>query len=134
MNAAAPTLGVVGLGSMGRGAALTALARGVPTWGFDLDPAACAKVGAAGGRIAANLAELGAACDVVQLLVVNAAQTEAVLFGDGGIAPNLRRGSVVVASATVETFSLSKLARIAPQEIAKRFDHIVKQVNLSALP
>jgi 3-hydroxyisobutyrate dehydrogenase len=51
------TLGIIGLGSMGRGAALSALRRGVPTWGFDLNPAACATVAAAGGRIAGSIAE-----------------------------------------------------------------------------
>jgi len=95
-------LGVIGLGSMGRGAALTALNRGVPTWGFDVNPAACAAIAAAGGRIAPDLATLAAACDAVQLLVVNAAQTEEVLFGPAGLAAHLKRGAVVIASATVD--------------------------------
>ena len=78
------TLGVIGLGSMGRGAALSALRRGVPTWGFDLNPAACAAVAEAGGRIAASVTDLATHCDAVVVLVVNAAQTEQVVFGDGG--------------------------------------------------
>ena len=102
----ANTLGVIGLGSMGRGAALTALKRGVPTWGMDLNPAACAVVAEAGGRIAANLNELAQHCDAVQLLVVNAAQTEQLLFGsgldDGGLAAKLKRGAVLITSATVD--------------------------------
>lgn len=100
------TLGVIGLGSMGRGAALSALRRGVPTWGFDLNPAACASVAEAGGRIAASVAELARHCDAVQVLVVNAAQTEAVLFGSdaepGGLAAHLKPGAVVITSATVD--------------------------------
>jgi 3-hydroxyisobutyrate dehydrogenase len=102
------TLGVVGLGSMGHGAALSALRRGVPTWGLDLNPAACAAVADAGGRIAGGLAELARHCDAVQVLVVNAAQTEGVLFGDGGngegggLAANLKPGAVVITSATVD--------------------------------
>jgi len=96
------TLGVIGLGSMGRGAALTAIKRGVPTWGFDLNPAACAAVASAGGRIAGSVAELAQACDAVQVLVVNSAQTEDVLFGESGLAAHLRPGSVVMASATVD--------------------------------
>jgi 3-hydroxyisobutyrate dehydrogenase len=39
---------------------------------------------------------------VVQLLVVNAAQVEAVLFGDAGLASRMKRGAVVIASATVD--------------------------------
>ena len=103
----ATTLGIIGLGSMGRGAALTALKRGVPTWGFDLHPAACASVAAAGGQIATDLPQLARACDAVVVLVVNAAQTEAVLFGSAGdaatgIAAHLRPGAVVITSATVD--------------------------------
>ena len=112
------TLGVIGLGSMGRGAALTALRRGIATWGLDLNPAACATIAQAGGRIAGSVAELARHCDVVQVLVVNAAQTEGVLFGGdrgdsgdsgdgaggagGGLAAHLKPGSVVITSATVD--------------------------------
>ena len=96
------TLGVIGLGSMGRGAALTALKRGIPTWGLDLNPAACAAIAEAGGRVATSVAELARHCDAVQVLVVNAAQTEAVLFGDDGLAAHLKPGSVVITSATVD--------------------------------
>ena len=39
----ATTLSVISLGSMGRSAALSALRRGIPTWGLDLNPAAAAK-------------------------------------------------------------------------------------------
>lgn len=96
------TLGVIGLGSMGRGAALSALRRGVPTWGFDLNPAACASVAQAGGHIASSVADLARHCHAVVVLVVNAAQTEGVLFGDEGLAAHLQPGSVVITSATVD--------------------------------
>ena len=99
---AARSLGVVGLGSMGLGAALSALRRGVPTWGLDTRAEPLAALTQAGGRAASSLAELAAACDVVVVLVVNAAQTEQVLFGDGGLVGNMKPGSVVVCSATVD--------------------------------
>lgn len=95
-------LGVVGLGSMGYGAAVSAMKRGVPTWGLDTTEAARARFAAAGGQLAGDLPDLASRCDVVQLLVVNAAQTEAVLFGAQGLAATLRPGSVVIASATVD--------------------------------
>lgn len=95
-------LGVVGLGSMGLGAAISAVARGVTTWGLDMRPEPGQRLAAAGGHVAASLADLASRCDVVVVLVVNAAQTEQVLFGDGGLAQHLRRGSVVVCSATVD--------------------------------
>jgi putative dehydrogenase len=95
-------LGVVGLGSMGYGAALSALQRGVATIGYDTRAEARARFVGAGGRAVDTLAALGAQCNVVVVLVVTAAQTEEVLFGDGGLAQTLRQGAVVVASATVD--------------------------------
>lgn len=103
---AGTVLGVVGLGSMGHGAAVSAIRRGMATIGFDASAAARQRFVAAGGQLAASLPDLASRCDVVQLLVVNAAQTEAVLFGGaddgGGLAAALRPGSVVIASATVD--------------------------------
>jgi 3-hydroxyisobutyrate dehydrogenase len=102
------TIGVVGLGSMGYGAALSAHRRGHVTWGIDPRAEARQRFAAAGGRVTDDLGTLAAACDVVVVLVVNAAQTEQVLFGGGtdgearGLARALRPGSVVVASATVD--------------------------------
>lgn len=98
----APTLGVIGLGSMGMGAALSALRNGVPTWGCDPRAEARTAFEQASGRAVANAAELAPHCDVVLVLVVNAAQTEDVLFGARGIAPLLKKGAVVVTSATVD--------------------------------
>jgi L-threonate 2-dehydrogenase len=97
-----PTLGVIGLGSMGLGAALSARRAGLATWGCDLRPEPRAALVAAGGHAVASPAELAAHCDVVLLLVVNAAQTEDVLFSADGLAPRLKPGTVVIASATVD--------------------------------
>lgn len=98
----AKVLGVIGLGSMGYGAAVSAMKRGVSTFGLDSSAAARERFAAAGGQLAVSLADLAARCDVVQVLVVNAMQTEAVLFGEQGLAATLRRGAVVIASATVD--------------------------------
>lgn len=98
----AKVLGVIGLGSMGYGAAVSAMKRGVSTIGLDSSAAARERFAAAGGQLAVSLADLAARCDVVQVLVVNAMQTEAVLFGEQGLAATLRRGAVVIASATVD--------------------------------
>ena len=95
-------LGVVGLGSMGFGAAVTALRKGVSTVGLDMRAEARDRFKAEGGRTTDSLAELGAQCDAVVVLVVNAAQTEEVLFGTGGLIETLKPGSVAICSATVD--------------------------------
>lgn len=99
------TLGVIGLGSMGFGAAVAALRRGWTVWGLDLRAGARERFAAEGGHATDALDELAAHCPVVQLLVVNAAQTEALLFGpdgQGGLAGLLKPGAVLIASATVD--------------------------------
>jgi len=99
------TLGVIGLGSMGYGAAVSALRRGVPAWGLDTRTEARDRFAAEGGRATDSLEELAAACDAVVVLVVNAAQTEQLLFGDAaapGLATLLKPGAVVICSATVD--------------------------------
>ncbi|CAN5449355.1 NAD-binding protein [soil metagenome] len=97
-------LGVVGLGSMGFGAAATALRNGVAVIGLDTRAEARDRFTALGGRTTASLAELGAQCDAVLVLVVNAAQTEEVLFGSegAGLAATLKPGATVICSATVD--------------------------------
>ena len=101
-NSSALTLGVIGLGSMGMGAAQSALRQGVPTWGCDPRAEARTAFEQAGGRATASVTELAQHCDVVLVLVANAAQTEDVLFGDQGVAAHLQRGGGVVCSATVD--------------------------------
>lgn len=96
-----PSVGVIGLGSMGMGVARTLLAKGFDTHAFDVRAQALEAFAAAGGNRHDTPASLGAKVDVVIVLVVNADQTDAALFGQDGAAHTLKPGSVVVASATV---------------------------------
>ena len=94
-------VGVVGLGAMGMGVALSLVREGFEVHAFDLRPEAVQKVVDAGGHRAESLAALGQRVDVLITVVVNAEQTETVLFGENGAAAHLKPGSVVIASATV---------------------------------
>jgi 3-hydroxyisobutyrate dehydrogenase-like beta-hydroxyacid dehydrogenase len=91
---------VIGLGSMGYGMAQSLLRAGFPVWGFDLDAAREEKLRGEGGLAAAR-AEAAQSADAVVSVVVNAAQTEAMLFGDDGIAPHMRPGAVFISCATL---------------------------------
>lgn len=67
-----------------------------------------------GGIACGSVAELGAACDVVISVVVNAAQTEDVLFGSGGCAAAMKPGSVFVMCSTVDPdWSIALESRLA---------------------
>ena len=93
-------IAIVGLGSMGYGMAGSVLAAGHQTHGFDINPAQVARFQAQGGADG-DLDSIAGSIDALVVVVLNAAQTETVLFGEMGIVPAMKRGSVVVACATV---------------------------------
>ncbi|MGC1057827.1 L-threonate dehydrogenase [Pantoea agglomerans] len=93
---------VIGLGSMGMGAAKSCLRAGLNTWGVDLNPAALENLRQAGARDAQPSASAFAGqLNAVLLLVVNAQQVNAILFGEEGLAAKLRPGTVVMVSSTL---------------------------------
>jgi 3-hydroxyisobutyrate dehydrogenase len=81
---------------------------------FDVRAEMAQAFAAEGGVACASLAELAGACEVIVSVVVNAAQTESVLFDDGGCAAALRRGSVFVMCSTVDpNWSIALESRLA---------------------
>ena len=107
-------VGLVGLGAMGRGMASSLRRAGFALHVFDVRAEAAEAFAKEGGTACASLADLGARCDVVVSVVVNAAQTEAVLFGEGGCASTMKPGSVFVMCSTVDpNWSIALEARLA---------------------
>jgi putative dehydrogenase len=94
-------VGVVGLGAMGMGIAQSLLRAGLEVHACDVRPEAVQALAAQGGHAAASPAELAGKVDALLIVVVNAAQTEQVLFGEHGAAGRLKPGAVVIANATV---------------------------------
>lgn len=94
-------VGVIGLGAMGLGVARSLLRAGFRVHACDVRESVLDAFAAEGGMRCATPAELGAHCEVVVTLVVNAAQTESVLFGEHGAVAAMRPGAVVISSATV---------------------------------
>jgi putative dehydrogenase len=95
------SVGVIGLGSMGMGVARTLVQKGFKVHAFDVRREALRALSRAGGVAAQSPAEVGANAGIVIVLVVNAEQTDAALFGRDGAVTRMARGSVVIASATV---------------------------------
>lgn len=93
-------IAVVGLGAMGYGIARSILRAGHVTYGFDVLPAQVETFRAEGGA-PGDIADVAGRLDAVAVVVLNAEQTETVLFGEAGIVPRLREGAVVLACATV---------------------------------
>ncbi len=93
-------IGIIGLGSMGYGMAQNLIKAGHRVWGHDINPDAVARLQGAGAAQSA-LQDHAGELDALVVVVLNAAQTEAVLFGPEGIAPKLRSGAVILSCATI---------------------------------
>ena len=94
-------VGLVGLGAMGLGMAGSLRRAGYNVYVCDVRQGVAESFARAGGVACASPAEVAAACEVVFSVVVNAEQTEAVLFGQGGAAAAMKAGSVFVMCSTV---------------------------------
>ena len=92
---------VIGLGTMGMGAAFNLARKGHSVIGCDLREAARAELAAAGATAVTAAADLPADTEAVVVFVVNAAQTEEVLFGSKGCLAHLNKGAVILCCATV---------------------------------
>jgi len=92
---------VIGLGSMGLGAALSLARAGIDVRGVDLAPGPMAELAAAGGQPVSTPAEAATDADAVFVYVVNAAQTREVLFGPNGAVAAARPGTVFVVCPTM---------------------------------
>nr|WP_180317554.1 L-threonate dehydrogenase [Delftia acidovorans] len=115
---AARCVGVIGLGAMGAGMAQSLRRAGYHVHVHDIRPEAAVAFAAEGGTACATLADMAAACRIIVSVVVNAQQTEAVLFGEGGIAPALQPGSVFVMCSTVDpNWSVALEARLQAQGV-----------------
>ena len=114
------TVGLIGLGAMGSGMASSLRRAGHAVHVFDVRREVAQAFAQEGGTAHDTPASLGAACDVVVSVVVNAAQTESVLFGDGttpgnmtGCAASMKPGSVFVMCSTVDpNWSVALEARL----------------------
>ncbi|MFJ3638207.1 L-threonate dehydrogenase [Streptomyces sp. NPDC090108] len=109
-RSAPPRVGVVGLGAMGLGMARSLRSAGYDVGVHDLRADVAAEFAREGGTAYATPAELASVVDVLVGVVVNSAQTEAVLFGEGGAVPRLRPGAVFVMCSTVDPARSAELA------------------------
>lgn len=96
------SVGLIGLGAMGLGMAQSLRRGGFVPRVFDIRPGVAEDFAREGGVACRSAAELAAGSDVVVCVVVNAAQTEDVLFGSGGVAAAMKPGSVFVMCSTVD--------------------------------
>jgi 3-hydroxyisobutyrate dehydrogenase len=94
-------IGVIGLGAMGSGVARSLLRAGFEVHVCDVRLSVLEAFAVDGATAHTTPASLAARVEALIVLVVNAEQTENVLFGENGVVGALRQGGIVMASSTV---------------------------------
>ena len=109
-----PPVGVIGLGQMGLAMALRLRDGGWPVTVRDLLPEREALARAVGALVAADATQVGAASELLIVAVVDAAQTEAALFGSAfemeGAASAMPAGAVVMLCPTIAPADVERFA------------------------
>lgn len=111
-------VGLIGVGAMGGAMARCLLGKGHRVVVRDIVPEREQALAALGAVVAESPADLVRRASVVFTIVVDAAQTDAVLFGHDGVVAAAAPGSVVVMCSTVAPgYAASLPARLVPHGI-----------------
>lgn len=102
--------GVIGLGDMGSGLAKNLIKAGHPTSGFDVNAKRLAAFKEQGGNPAASPREVAENADAVFIMVMNGGQAKSVIFGEDGLLRTLRKGSVILMTATIRPVEMREIA------------------------
>jgi L-threonate 2-dehydrogenase len=110
-SAEKPKVAVIGLGSMGFGMATSLQRKGFEVTGCDVSADAVERFVKDGGKGASTPANAARGAGIVVCVVLNAAQTETVLFGPSGVGETLAKDAVFISSATMDPDVARRLAR-----------------------
>lgn len=104
-------VGLIGLGNMGRGMALTLKRKGFELVGTDVSPATRESLAKEGISVRETIGEVVSECDLVILSLPTAAIVEQVVSGPNGILANAKPGLLVVDTSTSHPETTRRLAR-----------------------
>lgn len=103
-------IGLIGLGNMGRGMALTLKRQGFEVVGTDVAIATREALSKESITVRETIGEVVAECDIVLLSLPTAAIVEDVVTGSGGILANAKPGLLVVDTSTSHPETTRRLA------------------------
>ncbi len=95
-------IAVIGLGAMGYGIAASLARKCRHVVGADTNPAAVARFAEAFGTATSSPSEAASGAQVLILVLVNAAQCEAVLFGEAGVINATAANALIVSCVTMD--------------------------------
>lgn len=109
----ATRVGFIGLGNIGKPMAINVAKAGFDLMVYDLREEPCTELAAMGAKVARSAQEIGAHGEIIELVVVDDAQVEAVTLGEGGVLNGARPGSVIAIHSTVHPKTIRKVAELA---------------------
>ena len=104
-------IGLIGLGNMGRGMALTLKRKGFAVVGTDVSLSIRETISREGISVRETIGEVIADCDIVLLSLPTAAIVEEVVCGPGGILAHAKPGLLVVDTSTSHPETTRRLAK-----------------------
>lgn len=103
-------VGLIGLGNMGRGMALTLKRKGFDVVGTDVNPSIRTSLAKEGISVRETIGEVVSECDIVMLSLPTAHIVEQVVSGPNGILTNAKPGLLVVDTSTSHPETTRRLA------------------------
>lgn len=113
------TVGLIGLGAMGRPMGRHLLAKGFKVNGFDVRAESCTAAGELGIAVKKDPAEVAASSHLVIIVVGFDADLERAMFAERGVMAGAKPGTIVAVSSTVAPETMKKIEkRIAGTGVA----------------
>ena len=106
-------VGFIGLGNIGKPMAINLAKAGFDLMVYDLRAEPMRELTALGAKAARSADEIGAHGEIIEVVVVDDAQVEAALLGEGGVFSGAKRGSIIAIHSTVHPRTVRKLAEQA---------------------
>lgn len=103
-------IGFIGLGNIGKPMAVNLVKDGHDVMVYDLRSEPVAELVALGAKAASSPADIGRHSEIVEIIVMNDAQVEAVMNGPQGLLATMASGSIVAIHSTVHPRTVKALA------------------------
>ncbi len=124
----AKSIGFVGLGNMGKPMAINLARAGFPLTVYDVRAEPLAELAALGAHVARSTREVGERCEIIETVVVDDTQVEAVMLGTGegdGVLAGAGEGAILVIHSTVSPLTCHKIAAAAEKKAVQVLDAAV---------
>jgi 3-hydroxyisobutyrate dehydrogenase-like beta-hydroxyacid dehydrogenase len=122
MNEKINAVGFIGLGRMGKPMAANLLRAGFNLVVHDARDGPALELANLGAKVARSPREAVQEADLVEIVVVDDAQVEDVLLGDGGVLQGIRGGTIIAIHSTVYPETIKRMAGQAKTKGAEVID------------